>query len=257
MNHKPTCWNKGIPRTPEEKKNISKGISKESRKRSSKRMKDRWKAGEFNNSINGPSQSVEARLKISKASTGRHLSMEARELIRKSRLGKPGNVMSDKAKKSQSKRMKLNNPMFRKEVLENHPVLQSGPNFISIGENKLIQIFTERDFDFIHQKQIAKERGFYTVDFFFPNQNKIIEFDGHESHRMFPEKDKIRDLFVLNTYGFETLRLLPIDLNNSNRKELLTKINTFLGYEIKTNQNKKQNVVCKRTIHSVRFNRTR
>lgn len=147
--------------------------------------------------------------------------------------------------------------MFRKEVLENHPVLKSGPSFISIGENKLFQLFTELGLNFKHQKQFAKERGFYTSDFYFPDQNKIIEFDGHHSHAEFPEKDQTRDSYLFNRYGIIALRLLPPDLNMNNRKELIKKLNTFLGHGIKNNKNIEQTLVRTKSNRGVRLNRTR
>lgn len=228
-------WNKGIPRTAKDLANIKKGITAEKLIQRSLSTKKSWEEGKYEVMCGdtNPSKRPEVAHKIGEANKLRVVTDATKEKIRQSRLGKPNNVVfSEKVKKATSDRMKRDNPMFRKEVLQNHPILKSGPNFISIGENKLIQLFTELGFQFKHQFQIAKVKGYYTADFFFPLQDKIIEFDGHESHRTFPEKDKTRDAYILENYGFVTLRLLSPDLNLKNRKELIEKLYTFLGYKI-------------------------
>lgn len=221
-------WNKGVPRTTEEKENISRGQSNSGRKSMSISMKNRWGAGEFNNSINGPSQSLSARKKISEANTRRGHSDMSKEKLRQAHLGKPGNPVSESRKKKYSERMKINNPMFRKDVLDKHPILKSGPSFISIGENKLMVIFDDLNLKYKHQKKIKKEVGYYTADFYFPKFKKIIEFDGHESHRTFPERDEKRDKYIFENYGYKTFRITSPELNLRNREQLVATIKTFL-----------------------------
>jgi len=223
-------WNKGIPRTLKEKKNISSGISKESRMKSSKRMKHLWKKGKYKDHVGktNPSKRPEVARKIGEANHRRKVTEVTREKIRQSKLGKPGPAVSEKTKKLYSERMKRDNPMHRKEVLENHPVLKTGRYYISQGEKTLSILFQKMKLKYKHQKQMAKEIGYYTVDFFFPKYNKIIEFDGHQSHREHPEKDEKRDAYIKKRYGYTTLRIVPMELNNTNRPKLLSKIRNFL-----------------------------
>lgn len=224
-------WNRGFPRTEKEKENISKGISKESRIKSSKRMKRRWKNGIYKimYGSSNPSARPEVGAKIGIANRGRIVKEETREKLRLSHLGKPGNKISKERRKLYSKRMKINNPMFNKEILKNHPILTSGRYFVSLGEKKLSKIFQEMKLRFYHQEQIAKKIGYYTVDFFFPKYSKIIEFDGHHSHREHPEKDIERDKYIKETYDFDTLRIIPVELNNTNISKTIIKIRDFLN----------------------------
>jgi very-short-patch-repair endonuclease len=126
--------------------------------------------------------------------------------------------------------MRVNNPMFREEVLYNHPVLRGGRHFTSLGEKILAERLEELGIYFQRQKQLKKEKGYYTVDFFLPENAVVIEFDGHHSHHTpeGKEKDRQRDAYILSTYGYPTLRILPIDLNNRNRRRLIWKIRRFL-----------------------------
>ena len=235
-------WNKGIPRTSEEKLHIKQGQSDSGKKNISLSLKNRWKDGEFDNTINGPSQSKVARRKISEANRKRVVKDSTKEKIRQSRLGKPGVVVSEKRKKEYSERMKINNPMFCKEVLDKHPIFKSGPSFVSIGENKLMIIFDDLKLKYYHQKKIKKEKGYYVVDFYFSKFKKIIEFDGHSSHRMFPERDMQRDKYIFENYGYITLRIVSPELNLRNREQLLFTIKTFLNYEIETIKNTEQTI---------------
>lgn len=221
---------RGKRRTKKEIENMKKGISQLERKRRSKAIKKRWENGtyDFMYGNTNPSCNPEIGKKIGEANKKRIVSEETKQKIRNYRTGKPGPKVSEETKKFHSERMKKDNPMYRKEVLKNHPVLKSGPKFISDGEKKLSKIFKDIGYEFEHQKQIAKKVGYYTVDFFFPDFEKIIEFDGHHNHITFAHKDKIRDEYIKNRYGYDTLRLIPVDLNNSNRSKLISKIKEFL-----------------------------
>lgn len=224
-------WNRGISRTQGEKEHIRSGISPEERKRRSERMKIRWGEGEFLHFIGegNPSKTSEASRKISLANKNRVVKEETRNKIRMSKIGKPGPVISEENKRKHSERMKKDNPMFREEVLKKHPVFNEGPYFVSKGELFLKELFIHLGFSFIHQKRIPKNKlGFYVVDFYFPDSNKVIEFDGHSNHFLYPEKDRIRDNFLKKAHDIEILRLLPKDLNNRNRPILLKKIGGFL-----------------------------
>lgn len=221
---------RGKKRTAKEIKNMKKGITAEKRKKISERLRKDWKAGKYDSMFgdSNPSKRPEIAKKIGDANRKRIVKKSTKDKIRKSRLGKPGFPMSEERKKESSIRMKKDNPMYRKEVLENHPVLKSGRYFISLGEKQLSKIFNKMNLKYHHQKQIKKEKGYYTVDFFFPKNNKIIEFDEHHSHRENPEYDQKRDKYIKQNYGYDTLRILPRELNNSVRSQLILKIRGFL-----------------------------
>ncbi len=229
MNNIP--WNKGIPRTEEEKEAIRQSISKTERKRRSESAKGRWAKGTYDNMYGktNPACRDEVRLKIGQANKGREWTESARQKISKSRLGKPGCVVSEETKRLHSERMKKDNPMFRKEVLQNHPVLKSGRYFISSGEKIIAQLLKALEIKFQHQKQLAKGKGYYTADFFLTGPGKLIEFDGHQTHHTEKgiKKDQERDAYILKMYGYRTLRLLPSELNNRNRPNLICKIRSF------------------------------
>lgn len=221
---------RGKKRTEAEKLNMKAGISKEERNKRSERMKKRWADGKcdiFKGQTN-PSKRPEVSKKIGDANRVREVTDVTREKIRKARTGKPGPVVSERTKKMHSDRMKVNNPMFRKDVLDKHPLFKSGIYFTSEGEKKLSIIFKEEGYIFRHQEKIKKEKGYYIADFFFPMRRKLIEFDGHSRHADFPDSDIRRDRYIWENYGYGTLRILPPDLNLRSRKELLTKIGEFL-----------------------------
>ena len=235
-----TPWNKGIPRTEEERQAISRGISEEERKRRSERTKKGWEEEkyDFMYGETNPACRPEVREKIGNAWRGRSHAEETKEKIRKARLGKPGRPFPENLKKLFSKRMKEDNPMYRKEVLEKHPVLNHGPKFISEGEDKVAKILQDMKISYERQKPLKKAvRGYYMLDFFLPEYNVIIEFDGHHSHVENPERDKERDEYILKTYGYPTLRIKPLELNNRNRPDLIEKIRRFLNGG-KTGENK-------------------
>jgi very-short-patch-repair endonuclease len=229
-------WNKNIPRTAQEIENIKNGISPESKKQNSERMRNRWRNGE----ITGHPCSEEKRQSMrGKTPWNAGLTKETSEsvmLISKARTGQPGHDFSDEVKTRFSERMKKDNPMFKKEVLKNHPLMTSGRYFISSGEKQLSEIFTELKIKFIHQYPIKKNKGYYIADFFLPDFNKIIEFDGHINHRKFPEHDKIRDQYIFKNYGYITLRILPQELNIRNRQALLIHLKQFINDKNKINQ---------------------
>ena len=225
------AWNLGIPRTKEEKANMRASFTTDRKAQASARMKRRWEAGLYSNLLGdgNPSKRSEVSAKISEANRKRKIKDSTKEKIRQSRLGKPGPIMSEKGRASLSERMKINNPMYRKEVLDKHPVLLSGPSFLSEGENKLALLFSQLELEFKRQFKVQKDIGFYTVDFFFPDHGKIIEFDGHSSHSEFPEKDRTRDGYLLNKYGYQTLRILPQEINNTNLPKLIVRVKEFLN----------------------------
>lgn len=253
-----TSPTKGIPRSEKDKAAMRLGITPEKRKARSIMKKEQWKTtnsykfmyGELN-----PSKRPEVAAKIGAAQLGRKHTKEHRKKHSLAITGKPGNIVSDKRKAEYSERMKRDNPMHRKEVLENHPVLKSGIYFVSLGEKKLSAIFKDLQLKFVHQMKLQKEKGYYSADFFFPDYDKIIEFDGHESHRINPENDIKRDAYILERYGYQTLRLLAPELNNRNREQLLHKIKEFLN-ETKTVKNTQQKI-ARRIVRRIRFNNSR
>lgn len=233
---------KGIPRTDKDKAAMRLAITPEKRKIRSEMKKEQWRTTDSYQFMYGelnPSKRPEVAAKIGAAQLGRKHTKEQRKKQSLARIGKPGVIVSDKRKAEYSERMRRDNPMHRKEVLENHPVLKSGIYFMSIGEKKLSDVFKDLQLNFVHQMKLQKEKGYYSADFFFPDYNKIIEFDGHESHRINPESDIRRDAYILERYGYQTLRLLSPELNNRNREQLLQTIKEFLN-ETKTAENIKQ-----------------
>lgn len=228
-------WNKGIPRTEKEKEKMRECISPAERKRRSVLTKARWDAGvyDFMNGSTNPSCNPEVGKKIAAANRKRKVLNSTKEKIRNAKLGKAGPPISEANKAMASKRMKINNPMFREEVLKNHPVLKSGPKFHSLGEKKVGALLEEMNLPYSYQYQFPKARGFYTADFFLPQFGIIIEFDGHHSHVTQADKDRKRDAYIRLKFGFATLRLLPPTLNNRNIKNTKTLIREFI------NENKK------------------
>lgn len=209
---------------------MRRGISTEERERRSKRTTRGWKEGryDFMNGKTNPACRPEVATKIGEANKGRIISKATRHKLSKSRLGKPGQVVSERVKKLHSKRMKKDNPMYHKDVLQNHPVLRGGRYYISIGENKVAGLLTEMGIAFERQKLLRKQVGYYVADFFLTGHDAIIEFDGHYSHVENAEKDRQRDCYLLRRYGYRTLRLVSMDLNNRNREDLIQKIREFL-----------------------------
>ncbi len=225
-----TPWNKGIPRTESEKRAISQGITKEGRARNSERVREGWKNGAYD-SLYGetnPACRPEVREKIGQNWLGRHHTEETKEKLREARLGQPGTPVSEERKQEYSERMRANNPMYRKDVLQKHPVLKSGPKYRSVGENKLAEILMGMGVVFQRQRPLRKPVGFYVVDFYLRKHRGIIEFDGHHSHVEYADKDKERDAYLLATYGYPTLRILSPELNNSNREALIERIGGFI-----------------------------
>jgi very-short-patch-repair endonuclease len=231
-------WNKGIPRTPEEKEAISKGISKEARKRKSEIMKNRWKDGKYKImlGVTNPSCLKEVGEKIGLGNKKRIWSEKSRKKAAESKRGRPRCPMSEENKQAASIRMKENNPMFRDDVKAKHPALQKGFIFRSSGEKTVWKsledmgmVFKE-DFDSQYPVKRPKKRSYF-LDFYLMKFNLVIEFDGHSHHYLSPEKDLERDIYILNKLGAKTLRLLPKDLNDKNL--LKFKIGRFIQYESK------------------------
>lgn len=226
-----SSWNKGISRTEEEKIKIKSSIKEETKKASSERMKKRWADGLCNNFFGSqnPSKRPEVAIKIGEANRKRKVSSATREKMAQFRRGKPGIVVSKKTKKLLSERMKINNPMYQKDVLANHPVLRSGSKFRSDGEKKVASVLDIMKIGYSQQEPISKDKGYYIVDFFLFDYKKIIEFDGHHSHVENFEKDIIRDKYILDRYGYSTLRIVPPEINNTNLPNLIARIGEFLN----------------------------
>lgn len=225
-------WNKGIPRTEEEKEKMRKGITPEERQRRSDRIKARYAQGkyEFMKGETNPSCNPEVGRKIAEANRKRVQSEETREKIRQARLGKPGPVWSEEQRKGCSERMKKNNPMYDLEVIKRHPSFQKGNQNPSKGERVVEKMLKDMGLSYEQQYPI-KNLGpkHYFLDFYLPDFNACIEYDGFWTHAEEPEKDQERDAFVLKTYGIRTFRILEKDINNTNKPGLVNRIWEFLN----------------------------
>lgn len=224
-------WNKGIPRTEKEKDAIRKGQSIEGRKRVSEDKKKAWKEGKYNfmfGSTN-PSANPEVGKKIADANRKRIVKNSTKKKMSKARTGKSNGPCKPHVKEILSKRMKKYNPMFDEEVLERHPIFKSGCYHFSKGEKMLSEVLDKLKINYTHQKIVKNiNPKNYILDFYLDDFNLAVEFDGHYSHVLNPEKDIARDEYIFQTYGIKTLRILPSELNLHNRKTLIKSILGFI-----------------------------
>jgi len=227
-------WNKGIPRTENEKKAIAAGISEDARKRSSERMQQRWASGrlDFMFGEGNPSRRPEAAAKISEANRLREVTDGIRAKMSVAKKGRPGTPMSEENKKRQSVRMRINNPMQEPNVIRNHPLFRGGCFYYSAGEKLLASLLSRMGLQFTHQKRFARSgrRGYY-ADFYLPEHVVDVEYDGHHNHYT-PEglaKDAARDAFLLSRYGVKTLRIRRTPVYRRNTDQLIQEIWGFLN----------------------------
>ena len=124
----------------------------------------------------------------------------------------------------------------------------------SYGEKKIAKILQKHNIEHERQKRIwtenkgVKRRSFFAVDFFLPNENLIIEFNGLQHYKMIPYFHKDEHRFMKQIQRDDDLRqwckdnniaLLEIRYNQiDNIEELLIKyINSRKNENIVTKEN--------------------
>jgi hypothetical protein len=118
-----------------------------------------------------------------------------------------------KEKPDAVKRMKTNNPMrnpdIRRKTLRKIVKSWNDNGRISAGEKLVKNVLSEIGISFIHQFILDAEKRSYVLDFFFPDLNKCIEYDGHSKHYTVigVEHDLDRDEYLKNNYAVETVRI--------------------------------------------------
>jgi very-short-patch-repair endonuclease len=92
----------------------------------------------------------------------------------------------------------------------------------SKGELKIIKFLKENNINFEQQKKFnnCKYKRLLSFDFYLPEQNILIEYDGKQHYgiggwvdKTIPLKDEIKDVFAFNN-GYKMLRI-PYTMFNS------------------------------------------
>ncbi len=113
-----------------------------------------------------------------------------------------------------SKRMMLNNPMKNPDLCmvtlakaRNTLALNGG---VSEGQNKLRGYLLDMQFEFIEEMpiKIVEYKRLSLLDFYLPDFNVCIEYDGHSRHYSFGKENDIeRDKLLYDIFGIKTLRI--------------------------------------------------
>ncbi len=177
-----------------------------------------------------PACREEVKRKIGEKSKGRPFPEEAKRKLAEIQRNRIHPPCPESLKIASSKRMKENNPMWREDVIKNHPMLQGGCFFYSEGEKKVDNILEKMGIRRDHQKRIRRiGKRSYFLDFYLPEFKIAIEFDGYITHSTKPEKDQERDKFLEDFYKIKTIRIIPSELNTRNIQKTRIKIRRFLN----------------------------
>ena len=110
-------------------------------------------------------------------------------------------------------RMKNDNPMqdpeIRKKTLQKIVKSWVANRKVSEGEVNVKQSLRGLGYNFIHQFTVAGPKREYIMDFFLPDYNICIEYDGHSRHYTEEgiQHDSIRDNWLNEQFGIETIRV--------------------------------------------------
>lgn len=119
------------------------------------------------------------------------------------------------------------NPMKDKEIAKRalakgrQTLLQKGN--ISEGQLRLRKLLVKLNMNFVEEMPIDGPKRIYLLDFYLPDLNLCLEYDGHSQHYSSKGKkrDKCRDKYLKRYHGLETLRIhRDLPFRQSARKEL-------------------------------------
>lgn len=119
----------------------------------------------------------------------------------------------------------MKDPEIRKKTLRKivHSWIKNGR--ISEGEILVKNAIQNLNESFIHQCFIKGEKRDYIMDFFLPDKNICIEYDGHSGHYSLNgmDKDIKRDNYLIKEYNIKTIRIHR-DTAFIDNKDLASKI---------------------------------
>ncbi len=105
----------------------------------------------------------------------------------------------------------------RKQLLHRSGQAKIFDAIINIGYFDPLQVWTEFPVVIRNEWRLPGQMGsFYLLDYFFPELKLAVELDS-DLHN--PEKDKIRDTFLMKTFGIETIRITGLDKARTQKKE--------------------------------------
>jgi len=120
-----------------------------------------------------------------------------------------GKKKPDATKRMLSSDNPMKDPAIAKATLQKAAKTLIKNGNISEGEKRVKAILRKLGVNFVHQMAFDGPNRCYIIDFFLPDHNCCIEYDGHSRHytKEGIKKDKVRDKFMSKKYSLSTVRL--------------------------------------------------